>query len=203
MITRTLLALACLQAGTLAAEEATKTWKFEDDTPGAAAGGFHEEAGEWKVVQHDGGKVLFQKAKNPDDTFNVVLVDGLAAKDLDLSVRFKAVGGEYDQGGGLMWRAKDKDNYYICRYNPLEDNFRVYHVIGGKRTMLKSASIRHGDAWHTLRVTMRGDQIECYYDGQRRLQVQDATFSDAGRIGLWSKADAQTYFDDLTAIVNR
>ncbi|HVC94069.1 MAG TPA: family 16 glycoside hydrolase [Pirellulales bacterium] len=183
-----------------AAKEPKTVWTFEDQTPGEPADGFHEEVGEWKVADDDGNKVLFQKAKNPDATFNVVLVEGMAAKDLDLSVKLKAVAGNDDRGGGLVWRAIDKDNYYICRYNPLEDNFRVYTVVKGKRTMLKNANIKHTDGWHTVRITMRGDKIECFFDGKKYLEATDTVFPKAGRIGLWSKADAQSYFDDISAV---
>jgi Prokaryotic N-terminal methylation motif len=103
-----------------------------------------------------------------------------------------------DQGGGLIWRAKDKNNYYIARYNPLEDNFRVYKVERGKRTMFKNADIPHTPGWHTLRVTMRGTHIDCFYDGKKYLECDDTTFPDTGMIGLWSKADAQSHFDELT-----
>ena len=126
-----------------------------------------------------------------------MLVDGTRYKDLDLSVRLKAVAGELDRGGGLVWRAKDKDNYYIARYNPLEDNFRVYKVEAGKRTQFQSAKVPGDTKWHTLRVTMAGTKITCYLDGTKYLEADDSTFPDAGKIGLWSKADAQSYFDDL------
>ena len=89
----------------------------------------------------------------------MLLVDGSDYKDVDLSVRMRAVAGELDQGGGVVWRAKDKNNYYIARYNPLEDNFRVYKVEAGKRTQFASARIPGDKKWHTLRVTMVGDRI--------------------------------------------
>ena len=143
-------------------------------------------------------KVLYQKAKNDDATFNVTLADGTSYKDLDLSVKLRAVAGEFDRGGGVVWRAKDKKNYYVCRYNPLEDNFRVYKVADGVRTMFKSAKTPGDDKWHFLRITMAGPKITCYFDGQKLLEAEDATFPDAGMVGLWSKADAQSYFDDLT-----
>ena len=106
--------------------------------------------------------------------------------------------GKNDQGGGLVWRAKDAKNYYIARYNPLEDNFRVYKVEGGKRTMFENAKVPGDMEWHTLRITMKGSKITCYLDGKKHLEAEDSTFPEAGRIGLWSKADAQSYFDDLT-----
>jgi hypothetical protein len=174
------------------------TWNFESDEPGKIAKGFRNEVGQWEVAKDDANHVLFQKAKNEDATFNVALVEGTSFKDLDLSVRMKAVAGEVDRGGGLVWRAKDKCNYYIARYNPLEDNFRVYKVENGKRTQFQSAKVPGDDKWHTLRVTMTGPKIVCYLDGTKYLEADDTTFPGPGKIGLWSKADAQSYFDDLT-----
>jgi hypothetical protein len=182
----------------VAGDDAKKTWTFDDDRTGAIARGFTNETGEWKVVDSDSGKALAQTAKSDDAVFNVTLVGDTNAKDVDVSVRLKAVAGANDRGGGLVWRAKDAKNYYIARYNHLEDNYRVYKVVNGKRTMFQSADITHDDAWHTLRVTMTGDHIECYYDGKKYLDVHDSTFPGAGKIGLWSKADAQSQFDDLT-----
>ena len=177
---------------------ARKVWDFASDEPGKIARGFTNEVGRWEVVKDGDNHVLAQKAKNDDAMFNVALVEGTSYKDLDLSVRMRAVAGEVDQGGGLVWRAKDKDNYYIARYNPLEDNFRVYKVEDGKRTQFQSVKIPGDNLWHVLRVTMAGTKITCYLDGKKHLEAEDATFPEAGRVGLWSKADAQSYFDDLT-----
>ncbi|HEV7221801.1 MAG TPA: hypothetical protein VGN42_03815 [Pirellulales bacterium] len=191
----------CCRGAAFSADADKRVWDFEGDKPGEIAAGFSEEVGQWRVVETDAGKVLAQQAKNPDETFNVCLVKDGDAKDLGLQVRFKAVAGELDQGGGVVWRAKDAKNYYVARYNPLEDNFRVYKVVAGKRTQLATADIQHGDGWHALRVTMRGEQIRCFYDGKQHLEVRDATFAGSGKVGLWSKADARTYFDELTLLV--
>jgi hypothetical protein len=193
--------LAALLLGPLyAGESAKRTWTFDDDETGAIAKGFTNEVGEWKVVASDKGKALAQSAKNPNSVFNVTLISDTDAKDVDLSVRMKAIAGEHDQGGGLIWRAKDAKNYYLARYNPLEDNYRLYHVVNGKRTLIQNVDIAHSDGWHTLRVTMTGDQITCYYDGKKYNEAKDSTFPAAGKIGLWSKADAQSQFDDLTLL---
>ena len=181
-----------------AGDDTKKTWTFDDDRTGAIAKGFTNETGEWKVVDSDAGKALAQTAKNANSVFNVALAADTDAKDVDLSVRMKAIAGELDRGGGLVWRARDAKNYYLARYNPLEDNYRVYKVQDGKRTLFQSVDIEHTDGWHTLRVTMEGDHIQCYYDGKKYLDVKDTTFTGSGKVGLWSKADAQTQFDDLT-----
>jgi hypothetical protein len=174
-----------------------QTWSFEKDEPGTIAKGFTGKVGKWEVVATSEGRVLAQKAENPDATFNVALVSGTSAKDLDLSVRLKPVAGKEDRGGGLVWRAKDAKNYYIARYNPLEDNFRVYKVENGKRTQFASAKVPGDAKWHTLRITMFDDKITCYLDGSKHLEVVDKTFPLHGMVGLWSKSDARTYFDDL------
>jgi len=193
------LALACLVGTPVhARDEARRTWTFDDEAIGKIAGGFTNEVGQWSVVASDKGKAMAQSAKNSDSTFNITLAGDANPRDVDLSVRMKAVAGETDRGGGLVWRARDAKNYYLARYNPLEDNYRLYKVVDGKRTLLRNADIPHGDGWHTLRVTMTGDQITCYYDGQKHLDATDPTFPDGGKVGLWSKADAQSQFDDLT-----
>ncbi len=191
--------LAAVIASLAAAAQATKkTWDFEQDEPGKIARGFLNAVGRWEVARDGENHVLYQRAQNEDAVFNVALVEGTSYKDLDLSVKLRAVAGEVDRGGGVVWRAKDARNYYIARYNPLEDNFRVYKVQAGKRTQFASAKIPGDEKWHTLRVTMAGNQITCYLDGQKHLAAEDSTFPEAGMIGLWSKADAQSYFDDLT-----
>ena len=190
--------IAALSAGlSLAAEAAKKTWEFEADEPGKIAKGFTNEVGQWEVAKDGDNRVLYQKAKNEDAIFNVALVEGTSYKDLDLSVKLRAVAGEVDRGGGLVWRARDRNNYYICRYNPLEDNFRVYKVEDGKRTQFASVKVPGDESWHTLRATMSGAKITCYLDGKMLLEAEDSTFREAGMIGLWSKADAQSFFDDL------
>jgi hypothetical protein len=182
----------------MAADSAKKTWDFEKDEPGKIAAGFSTEVGQWEVTKDADNHVFYQNAKNDDATFNVALVQGSSFKDVDLSVKLRAVAGEIDRGGGLVWRARDARNYYIARYNPLEDNFRVYKVQDGKRTMFKGDKVPGDEKWHTLRVTMVGSKITCFFDGKPYLEAEDATFPEAGMIGLWSKADAQTYFDELT-----
>jgi hypothetical protein len=182
----------------VAADDNVRSWNFELDEPGLIAKGFTNEVGHWEVVSTLEGRVLAQKAENPDETFNVALVSGTSAKDLTLCVRLKPVAGKEDQGGGLVWRAKDAKNYYIVRYNPLEENFRVYKVVDGKRTMLGDAKAKKQKGWQPIQVTMKGDHIECSLDGAKLLDVRDSTFADSGKVGLWSKSDAQSYFDDMT-----
>jgi hypothetical protein len=195
------MVLLLMIAGQVAAQS-TKVLNFDAYIPGVMPDGFTSVIGEWKVVA-DGDapskpNAPAQLAKNSGSTFNLILVNGTNQKDVDISVKLKAIAGGEDQGGGLVWRAKDQTNYYVARYNPLEDNYRVYKVVNARRSELQSATIRHSDGWHTLRVEMVGDHIQCYYDGKKELDVKDTTFKESGQIGLWSKSDAQSHFDDLT-----
>jgi hypothetical protein len=183
----------------LAGDNAKKTWTFDDGDAGVIAMGFTNEVGEWKVVTTSEGKVLAQTARSPNPVFNVTLISDTNAKDVDISVRMKAIAGENDQGGGLVWRAKDAKNYYVARNNPLRaGTYNLYKVVDGKRSEIKGVTLKRTEGWHTLRIVMTGDHIECYYDGKKYLEADDSTFPDAGKIGLWSKSDAQSQFDDLT-----
>jgi hypothetical protein len=190
-----------LLVASVATGDAKRSWNFDGDKTGEIAPGFVSEEGEWRVVADpsapSGPNVLAQLARSPGPVFNVVLAGDGIYKDVDMSVAMKAVAGREDQGGGLLWRATGAKSYYVARYNPLEDNYRLYKVENGKRTTLKSADIKHTDGWHTLRVTMQGGYIECYYDGKKYLDAVDTALPEAGKLGLWTKADAQTCFDDL------
>jgi len=154
---------------------------------------------QWAVVEDataPGGKALAQTSdRGPRPLFNLCIADETRFQDVDLSVSFKANAGKIDQGGGPVWRYRDADNYYVARVNPLEDNYRVYKVVNGKRTQLASADVTiPAGPWHDVRVVHVGDRIQCYLDGKRRLEVADDTFEAAGKVGLWTKADAQTSF---------
>ena len=198
----TFAAFAALLTTTNWAQTHKETWGFDKDSAGAIAKGFTNEVGRWIVVADDTApskpNVLAQTAKNSGNNFNITLVTGTSYKDVDVSVKMKAIAGDEDQGGGLVWRAKDRRNYYIARYNPLEDNYRVYKVQDGRRSQFEDAKVKGDKAWHALRVTMTNDHIQCYLDGKKYLDHRDSTFPEAGRIGLWSKADAYSHFDDLT-----
>jgi len=157
----------------------------------------------WEVV-HDfsaptkWNALALTKSENYDGTFNLAVADATSFRDFELTVESKAVRGKEDQGGGPVWRLVDENNYYVCRFNPLEANFRIYVVKDGERTELASATVHTDvDRWYTIQVTMAGKKIRCGLDGTNLLEVEDATFGQAGRVGLWTKADAETAFDDL------
>ncbi len=191
-------------------ESATRVWTFDDDPPQSLLPPeFHvgtlydgRPAGEWKILQTEmarsGNHVLAQlMGKGAEHAYKVVLIQGTTATNLDMRASFLPISGRADMGGGLIWRATDDRNYYLTRANPLEQNIRVYRVVNGIRHMLQNFNqtidVKH---WHTLQVVNRGCQIEVFYDEQRVFDLCDKTFTQ-GQMGLWTKSDAITYFDDL------
>jgi len=123
-----------------------------------------------------------------------------------LTVRLKGVSGKHDQGGGFVWRFTDKDNYYIVRANPLEDNVVLYKVQNGIRTDLplidkgKTYGVsvsKLGNGWNSMKLVVKNDLFSVFLNDKEIFKVQDNTFEGAGKVGLWSKADAVTYFDDF------
>jgi hypothetical protein len=164
------------------------------------------EGSVWKVVEDTTapsktGLALAQTAAGPTTLFNLCVADDANMQDVELMVAFKAVKGNDDQGGGLVWRYQDADNYYIARFNPLEDNFRVYNVIAGKRMQLGTKEDLKAAAgeWHQLKIKQVGERIECFLNGTKYLDVRDNAIAKPGKVGLWTKADAQTHFDQFIA----
>jgi len=157
------------------------------------------DLGKWQILDDQGNQVLAQTSKeNFGYHFDVIVNDELSYKDVEITVKFKGVDGEEDQGGGPVWRYQDANNYYIARANPLENNYRVYKVIDGNRKQLKSVDMEiNSGTWYTLKITMKDDEIKCYFDGELKLEATDDSFPNAGKNGLWTKADAVTYFDEM------
>jgi hypothetical protein len=156
----------------------------------------------WKVVEDTtapGGKALAQtSADGPKPLFNLCVAEKSNFLDVDLQVSFKAVAGKIDQGGGPVWRYKDPKNYYIARMNPLENNYRLYKVVDGKRSQLGSVDVKApAEKWHSLRIVQQGNRIQCYLNDKLEMDLKDETFQQPGKIGFWTKADAQTYFAGL------
>lgn len=196
----------------VAHEEKPIEWSFDKDAVGKAPAGWKiaspspaEGKSAWTVVADPSAPTppnVFSLTvpEGTDSGYNLAMAEKIAVKDVDLSVKLRANGGKNDQGGGLIWRYKDEKNYYVCRINPLEGNYRVYKVVDGKRTQLQSADVNTDSGkWYTLRVVMTGNQMICYLDGQKLLEASDDTFKDAGLVGLWTKADAATSFDNVVA----
>ena len=199
----------------------TKTLDFGNDKVGQPPSGFSfgltgkGKHGVWVIrkdeASPDHRNVLAQTDSDPTGyRFPVCVYDGLTGKDVDVSVKFKPISGKGDQGAGIVWRYKDQDNYYIVRANALENNVVLYKVENGKRTDLplvgagrtygKKEKVPSGQ-WGTLRVVAKGNLFEVYHDGKKLYEVQDETFKDAGKVGLWTKADSVIYFDELKITV--
>jgi len=131
-------------------------------------------------------------------TFPICLKDDTNLQDGFVEVKFKPISGNEDQAGGLIWRAKDAKNYYIARANALEDNVTIYHTINGRRTEKKRVNIKvASNQWHTFRVDFQGNHFTVTYDGKKALEWEDSTFQDTGKVGVWTKADSVTLFDDF------
>ena len=187
----------------------TQTYNFDSDKAGEIPSGFHGERtgqgaeGQWAVTADSTApskpNVVAQTSRDRTDyRFPLLLAEQGTFKDLEISVKFKAVEGDVDRAGGLVFRLKDVNNYYLVRANALEDNYRLYRVVDGKRRQFAGANFKvTSGEWHELRVECVGKKIICYYDGMKKIEATDDTFKDAGKIGLWTKADSVTYFDDL------
>jgi hypothetical protein len=190
--------------GKIETEEKVVTIDFTKYAVGSLPEGFSTAVtngpdGKWKIVEAGGEKILAQT--NTDDTdrrFPLCVYDKENCKDVEVSVEFKAVSGKVDQAAGLMARYKDKDNYYITRANALENNVRLYKVEGGNRKQIASADVEvTSGKWHNLKLEIEGTHQKVFFNGKQIIETDDATFSDAGKVGLWTKADSVTYFKNL------
>jgi hypothetical protein len=211
-----LVLIALVSSASMTSGETRKV-DFSGDTVGQRPQGFDfghtgkvGASGKW-VIQADGdNKVLAQTdADSTRSRFPVAVLTDIMTVDVDLTVRFKPISGRVDQAGGLVWRYQDEDNYYIVRANALEDNVVLYKVERGRRTDLplkgegrtygKTSEVPAGD-WSRLRVVVNGSRFEVYLNDAQLFEVEDTTFTQAGKVGVWTKADSVTQFDDLTVV---
>jgi hypothetical protein len=139
-------------------------------------------------------------------TFCWAVKSDVQVKDGFAEVKLKPISGSEDQAGGLVWRFKDADNYYVVRANALEDNVVLYKTVAGKRSSLQVKGRMFGygvdtkvpkGKWSTLRVEFQGNLFTVLFNGQRLFQVEDDALTDAGAVGVWTKADSVTLFDDF------
>jgi hypothetical protein len=149
-------------------------------------------------------KVLKQSGRA---TYPLLLKNDTSIKDGFVEVKFKAVAGSQDRAAGIVWRAKDAKNYYVTRANALEDNVVLYKTVDGVRSPLDIVGRKGGygtdvkvsaNTWHSLRVDFKAARFSVSYDGRQLFEVEDSTFTDAGKVGLWTKADSVTLFDEVT-----
>src|SRR5215510_1669579 len=168
--------------------------KAGDPPPGWTATKTGTGQEKWSVERDDTApskpNVLKQSGQA---TYPVCLKDDTSLKDGFVEVKFKPISGTEDQAGGVIWRAKDAKNYYIARANALEDNVTIYHTINGRRTEKKRVNTKvASNQWHMFRVDFRGNHFSVTYDGKKALEWEDSTFQDAGKVGVWTKADSVT-----------
>jgi len=167
--------------------------------PGWTAAQTGSGTAKWTVEKDDSApskpNVLKQSGQA---TFPVCFKNGTNIKDGFVEVKFKPVAGREDQAGGVIWRLQDANNYYIARANALENNVTIYHTIKGKRTEKKRTKMEvSSGAWHTLRVDFRGNHFTVTFDGKKALEWDDDAFKNAGKVGVWTKADSVTEFDNF------
>lgn len=196
-----------------------ETVNFDKASPGAVPPGWtiamtHKGgAPQWEVLKDDSApskpNVFAQVSTDATGgRFPLAVYEKASVKDGTLSVKFKAISGNADQAAGLIWRYKDPDNYYIVRANALEDNVVLYKVENGQRISLapkgspsKTYGVKHRvpkQTWSTLSLSFQANLFTVSFEGQKLFDVEDSTFTAAGKVGLWTKADSVTYFDDFT-----
>src|SRR2546428_7495774 len=200
--------LLCLM-GTAMADN---TASFETDAVGATPKGWtatRTGTGDpkWTIEQDQTApsklKVLKQSGRA---TYPLLLNNDTNIKDGFIEVKFKAIAGSEDRAAGLVWRARDANNYYVVRANALEDNVVLYKTVSGTRSALDIVGRKGGygvdvsvpaNQWLNLRVDFSGSRFRVLYNGKQLFEVEDSTFSNAGKVGLWTKADSVTLFDEI------
>jgi hypothetical protein len=194
-----------LISGLLSSLAWAETVSFDDLKTGAPPPGWTatqtgKGEAKWSVVADDSApskpNVLKQSGQA---TYPVCFKKDTSLKDGFVEVKFKPVSGQEDQAGGVIWRCKDADNYYVARANALEDNVTIYHTIRGTRVAFKNVDTKvAAGVWHTLRVDFAGNKFTVTFDGHKVIEATDDSFSEAGKVGVWTKADSVTLFDDFS-----
>jgi hypothetical protein len=200
------VALAPLTGG---AQMSARTIDLASMTVGTAPGDFvfartgQGPQGQWSVVDDASatqGRAIAQTSTDTTDyRFPLAIYQGVTAKDVDVTLRFKPVAGKVDQAGGIAIRVVSADDYYVVRANALEDNVRFYRVVKGRRQQLAGVNTKVAPGqWHELGLRAEGDRFTISFDGKPALTASDTTFATPGKIALWTKADSVTHFDRIT-----
>ena len=192
---------------------ADSTVRFETDAVGATPKGWTATKtgrGEpkWTIEQDQTAPSKLRIVKQSGQaTYPLLLKDDTDIKDGFIEMKFKAVAGSEDRAAGLVWRARDANNYYVVRANALEDNVVLYKTVDGVRSALDIVGRKGGygvsvpvpaNIWHSLRIDFKGARFTASFNGKQMFEVDDSTFTDAGKVGLWTKADSVTLFDEMT-----
>jgi hypothetical protein len=183
---------------------------FDDQKVGAIPSGWKvaetgakAKSAKWEVVADKTAPsvpnvLALIKTENTGDTFNLLVAEGIKLQDLNVEAKVKVISGKNNQGSGVFWRATDPNNYYLARWTPLSNNFRVYCIKDGKARRLANANVKvDRKAWHTIQVNQQGDRIVASLDGKKLIDIKDTTLTKAGMIGLLTKADAAAEFDNV------
>ena len=189
-----------------------ETVNFDDMKTGAPPPGWTTTqtgsgTAKWAIEKDDAAPSKSNVLKQSGQaTFPVCIKNDTNLKDGFVEVKFKPVAGKEDQAGGVIWRAKDSNNYYIARANALEGNVVLYKTVNGKRSPLDIVGRKGGygmkepvasGQWHMLPVEFAGNHFKLSFDGKHLFDVEDTTFTEAGKVGVWTKADSVTLFDDF------
>ena len=194
-----------MSTGMLTNAALAETVNFDNNKTGETPAGWTatktgKGEAKWAVVADDTAPSKPNVLKQSGEaTYPVCLKNETSLKDGFVEVKFKPISGKEDQAGGVVWRAKDSDNYYIARANALEDNVTIYHTVKGKRSEKRRTGrkVASGE-WHTLRVDFSGEHFTVTFDGKKAIEWDDKTFTAAGMVGVWTKADSVTLFDDFS-----
>jgi hypothetical protein len=187
-----------------AAAAAVETTGFDSDTVGSPPSGWTCGAtgkgdGRWAVETDTSAPSRPNVLKQSGNaTFPWCVKKSVSIADGFVEVKFKPISGKEDQAGGVVWRWKDGDDYYVARANALENNVSLYYTAGGQRNTLKYVDAPvPANSWHTLRVEFLGSRIKVMLDGKTYIQTSDSHIAGPGAVGVWTKADSITAFDDF------
>jgi hypothetical protein len=199
------LLLASLAGIAVTAFASADTVNFDNLKTGAPPPGWTATqtgngSAKWSVEKDDSAPSQPNVLKQSGEaTFPVCFKNDTSLKDGFVEVKFKPITGKEDQAGGVIWRVQDANNYYIARANALEDNVTIYHTINGKRVAFKNINTKvTSGVWHTLRVDLEGNKFTVSFDGNKVIEATDESFAKAGKVGVWTKADSVTLFDNFT-----
>ena len=212
---RSALLLAAAFASAAGAETITFNSAKAGSLPSGWTSAMTHEGGvpRWEVLQDpsapSAANVLAQLSDdNTSRRFPLAIYDPATIRDGEVRVRFKPISGTRDQAGGIVWRYRNPDNYYLVRANALENNVVLYKVENGERKSLapkgqppETYGVKQDvpkQTWSELRIVFQGNRHTVFFNGTRLFEVEDSTFPEAGKVGLWTKADSVTHFDDFS-----
>ena len=196
-----------------AADFGIQAWTFDKDSPGRLPSGFvigktNGEGGRWEVTADakavTAPHVLSRiPSGQPSPVPQVIFLDGIEATNLDMTVRIKTLSSEAGQGGGVVFRAEDDRNYYVLWLSPQEKLVRIDKVVNGEAKTLGDLSVESMESgkWHSLRLTIRSSEMEALFDNREFIAAREAACEfgryKKGKVGLWARGPAATYFDDV------